>query len=449
MSNYPEDQQESMENEHLEEEFISNQEVDEELLIDDGDNDGDIPVEDDDDEYDNDQVDGELDNGANGADGGEGEETLEIDMSNNSMAYFDKHTDSVFTVFTHPTLPLVCSGGGDNTAFLWTSHSQPPKFAGSIAHSESVIGGGFTSDGQFLVTGDMNGQVLVQKSANGGAKWKESARLQEVEEVVWIKVHPTVPGVFAFGSTDGSVWCYQIDSQTGQLEQIMSQFVHQSDCTMGEFINIEQGDSNLSLVTCSIDGTIIGWSCYTSQMLFKVSKSDVKGIEAPWVSLSIAPISMTKNTPVIACGANNGILAIINCNNGAVLQLSTVIELKEDQEEMDASIESIAWSPKLSLMAIGLVCGEVLLYDTLTWRVRHKFVLPDSITKLQFDGPTGYTLIVASIDGKVYIFDARTGSEIHKCVGHNMGVLDFALIENGKKLITAGDEGVSLIFQLP
>ncbi|SCV04364.1 LAME_0H17854g1_1 [Lachancea meyersii CBS 8951] len=441
MSEYPEDNQQFMDGQNPEEEFISNQEVDEEVLLDDNDKDGDIPVDDEDDEQD-----GEVNDDENL---GDDDETLEIDMSNNSMAYFDKHTDSVFTVFTHPTLPLVCSGGGDNLAYLWTSHSQPPKFAGSITHTESVIGGGFTADGQFLVTADMNGQILVQKAANGGAKWKECAKLQEVEEVVWIKIHPTVSGVFAFGSTDGSVWCYQIDSKTGELEQIMSQFVHQADSTMGEFINVEQGDSNLSLVTCSIDGTIIGWSCYTGQQLFKVSRSEIKGIEAPWVSLSIAPLSMTKNTPVIACGANNGVLAIINCNNGAVLQLSTVVELKEDQEEMDASIESIAWSPKLSLMAIGLVCGEVLLYDTLTWRVRHKFVLPDSATKLQFDGPTGYTLIVACIDGKVYLFDARTGSELHKCVGHNMGVLDFALIENGRKLITAGDEGVSLIFQLP
>ncbi|SCU97690.1 LADA_0H07690g1_1 [Lachancea dasiensis] len=442
MSEYPEDHQQTMDGEAPSEEFISNQEVEQEVWVDENDQDGDFPVEEDDED-----VDGNVEENMEGEDGGE--ESLEIDMSNNSMAYFDKHTDSVFTVFTHPTLPLVCSGGGDNTAYLWTSHSQPPKLAGSISHSESVIGGGFTPDGKFLVTADMNGQILVHKAASGGAKWKECAKLQEVDEVVWIKVHPTVTGVFAYGSTDGSSWCYQIDSQSGELEQIMSQFAHQADCTMGEFINIEQGDANLCLVTCSIDGTIIGWNCYANQQIFKVSKSEIKGIEAPWVSLSIAPISMTKNTPVIACGANNGVLAIINCNNGAVLQLSTVIELKEDQEEMDASIESIAWSPKLSLMAIGLVCGDILLYDTLTWRVRHKFVLPDSVTKLQFDGPTGYTLTVACIDGKVYLFDARTGSELHKCVGHNMGILDFALIDNNKKLITAGDEGVSLIFQLP
>lgn len=312
-----------------------------------------------------------------------------------------------------------------------------------------MIGGGFTPDGQFLITADMNGQILVHKASNGGAKWKKCAELQEVQEVVWIKVHPTVSGVFAFGSTDGSVWCYQVDSQSGELEQIMSQFVHQSDCTMGEFINVEQGDANLSLVTCSLDSTIIGWSCYTNQQIFKVTSSEIRGYEAPWVSLAKAPVSMTKNTPVVACGANNGTMAILNCSNGAVLQLSIVIELQADQDELDASIESIAWSEKLPLMAVGLVSGEVLLYDALTWRIRRKFVLPDSVTKLQFEDSAATTLLASCINGKVYQYDARTGSEKFVCVGHNMGVLDFVLIENGKKLITAGDEGVSLVYQLP
>ena len=48
------------------------------------------------------------------------EEDLEVDMSNNSLTYFDKHTDSVFAIGHHPSLPLVCTGGGDNLAHLWT-----------------------------------------------------------------------------------------------------------------------------------------------------------------------------------------------------------------------------------------------------------------------------------------------------------------------------------------
>lgn len=375
------------------------------------------------------------------------EEHVEIDMSNNSITYFDKHTDSVFCVMHHPTLPLVCTGGADNMAHLWTSHSQPPKFAGSLKHTESVIGGGFTPDGNFLITGDMNGQILIHKSRKNGSLWNKCGELREVDEVIWLKVHPTISGIFSFGGTDGSVWCYQINND-GSLEQIMSGFVHQQDCTMGEFINVEEGNNNLTLVTCSVDNSIVGWNCYQGTPYFKISSSDLKGLDPHWISLSKAPIELTNGTPIISCGSNNGILVIINGSNGAVLHLTNVIELQSGQEELDGSIESISWSNKLPMMAIGLVSGNVLLYDTMTWRVRHKFVLEDSVTKLLFDEITGFNFFVSCINGKIYEFDSRTGKEIYVCVGHNMGVLDFIVI-NGKKLITAGDEGVSLVFQLP
>ncbi|QEU60977.1 Sqt1 [Kluyveromyces lactis] len=417
-----------------EEEFIADEEVGEEVVLDNVE-----PSENIGDDDDNDEEMGGLD----------GAETLEIDMSNNSSGFFDKHTDSIFCIAHHPTLPLVMTGGADNVANLWTSHSKPPKFAGSLEHTESVISGGFTPDGKFLITADMNGKVFIHKSVKGGAQWKRCSELEEVEEVVWLKVHPTVSGVFAFGGVDGSVWCYQLNNVDGSLSQIMSGFSHQQDCTMGEFINVEEGENNLTLVTCSLDSSIVAWNCYMGQPLFKITQADIKGLEAPWVSLSGAPASLTNNTAVIAAGSNNGLLAIINCSNGSVLHLTTVIELKPEQDELDASIESIAWSSKLPLMAIGLVCGDVLLYDTKTWRVRHKFQLEDSATKLQFDTINGHNLIASCINGKVYIFDARTGQEVHVCVGHNMGVLDFVVIENGSKLITAGDEGVSLIFDLP
>lgn len=190
--------------------------------------------------------------------------------------------------------------------------------------------------------------------------------------------------------------------------------------------------------------------------MFKITQAEIKGLNAPWISLSLAPTTLTKgNSGVVACGSNNGLLAVINCNsNGAVLQLSTVIELKPEQDELDASIESISWSSKFSLMAIGLVCGEILLYDTSSWRVRHKFILNDSVTKLVFDNDD---LFVSSINGKVYQFNARTGQEKFACVGHGMGVLDFIVLhpaadagaEQKRKIITAGDEGVSLVFEVP
>ena len=420
------------------EEFISTDEVDQEVVqVDDGQQPEDDPAMEDD------------------VPMGEGEgETIEIDMSNNSVSYFDKHTDSVFTLAHHPTLPLVVSGGADNVANLWTSHSHPPKMAGNItAHTESVICSSFTCDGKFLVTADMNGKILVHAGLKGGAQWKLVSELNEVQEVVWLKAHPVVPSIFAFGAIDGSVWCYQISEQDGSLEQLMSGFAHTQDCTMGEFINLDKGDAAIELVTASLDSSIIGWNAYTGQQLFKIAQADIKGLEAPWVSLAVAPAALTKgNYGVVAAGSNNGVLAIINANNnGAVLHIETVVELKSEQEELDASIESVCWSQKYPLMAVGLVGGQILLYDTNTWRVRRQFVLEDSITKLVFDNDD---IFASCINGKVYQYDAKTGAEKFICVGHNMGVMDFIIVHpkdasQPRKVITAGDEGVSLVFDVP
>lgn len=368
-----------------------------------------------------------------------GEEKLEIDMSNNSWGYFDKHEDSVFTVFSHPKLPLVVSGGGDNIVYLWTSHSQPPKFVQQIkGHKESIITGGFTGDGEFLITGDMAGTILIHQSTKKGQVWKLFGELQEIEEIVWISVHPNQP-VFAFGGADGSVWVYQI---TPNVEQIMSGFAHQSESTGGVFVNTDDLDS-LHLVTISTDGSIVGWNGFTGQAEFKLAESDFKGQQLPWIT-----ISPQGDSNILAIGSNEGTLAIVNITNGTVLTTFRVAELKENQEELDASIETVTWSDTLPLLALGLVSGAVILFDAKTWRERHSIVLDDAVTKLQFVPGTPY-LIGSSMNGKIYKWDARTGQEIFAGVGHNMGILDFSAVENGTKLITAGDEGVSLLFVTP
>ncbi|CDR39312.1 CYFA0S03e02080g1_1 [Cyberlindnera fabianii] len=368
---------------------------------------------------------------------GEDEEKIEIDMSNNSWTYFDKHEDSVFTVFHHPKLPLACTGGGDNTAYLWTTHSQPPKLAQQLkGHKESVITGGFTGDGEFLITGDMAGKIIVHQARKGGQVWKVYAELEEIEEIVWITVHPSQP-VFAFGGADGSVWVYQI---TPDLEQIMSGFSHQSETTAGTFVNTDDLDS-LTLVTISTDGSIVGWNAYTATPYFKLTEADFKGLVIPWVSMGLQGKSS-----VLAVGSNQGTIAIVNISNGTVLTTFKVIELKEDQDELDGSVESISFSDTLPLMALGMVSGAVLLFDAKSWRERHSIAIDDAVTKVAFVPGTPY-LVGSSMNGKIYKWDARTGAETFVGVGHNMGVLDFTFTEQGNKLITAGDEGVALIYK--
>lgn len=366
------------------------------------------------------------------------EDAIEIDLANNSWTYFDQHKDSVFMIVKHPSLPMVVTGGGDNTAYLWTTHTQPPRFVGELAgHKESVVAGGFTGDGKFVITGDMNGCIQVHKAAKGGQKWTRFGDLDEVDEVLWVAVHPSMP-YFAFGAPDGSMWVYQIDEAGKALEQIMSGFSHTLECNGGMFVDTGSADE-LVLLTISEDGSVVCWNAFAGTPKYKLQPhDDFKGVESPWVS-----IKAHKN--VFAVGARDGQLAIVNLDTGRIVHHVKTIENVDDIAEL--SVEALAWceAAAVNLLAVGLVSGDVLLFDSLLWKLRRTLRVDDAITKLEFVGQTP-VLVGSSMNGKIYKWDARTGEELFVGVGHNMGVLDFAVLEDGAKLVTAGDEGVLLVF---
>lgn len=364
-------------------------------------------------------------------------DSIEIDLSNNSESYFDTHKDSIFTIATHPKLPIAVSGGGDNTAYLWTTHSSPAKLIGELTgHGESVTSSGFTNDGQYVITADMTGKVLIHKATKRGQVWVPHGKVEDVEEVNWIKVHPN-QNVFAVGALDGSVWVYQIEPE---ISLIFSGFSHSMECTTGEFINVDNLDE-LKLITCSEDGSIIGWNCYTQQTMYKIEKPELKGLSPPWVSLGL-----NSSTVIASFGSRDSQVVIVNTETGNVLTMFKAFELKDGEDIYDASIESISWCDSLSLMALGLVSGDIFIFDTKTWRVRRSLKCGDAVTKLEFLKDTPY-IYASSMEGKVHKWDARTGEVLDTFVGHHMGVLDFAFDCTGSRVITAGDEGVSLVFK--
>ncbi|GMM34431.1 Sqt1 protein [Saccharomycopsis crataegensis] len=377
------------------------------------------PQNDDDDDYDDDN------------------DVIEIDMSNNSWTYFDDHKDSIFKIAGHPKLPVVVTGGGDNVAYIWTTHLQPPKIISTITgHTESVIAGGFTNDGDYVITGDMTGKVIIYKSFKKGQLWKLHGEVETVEEITWIDIHPTQP-VFAFGATDGSVWVYQISPE---ITQIMSGFSHSTECTSGKFVNTGDMD-NLQLLTCSEDSSIIQWNCFANEQTFKFQSTDYKGEVPPWVSIAVE-----NDLNIAALGSRDGSLFVYNTKSGNIIDFFKAIELKEDQDIFDASIEALSWCAGLSILAVGLVSGDLFFFDAKTWKLRRSIKFSDAITKVEFVNK-GHILIVSCLNGKIYKLDVREGKELFIGTGHNMGVLDFVVQDNGNKLITAGDEGVSLIFK--
>jgi WD40 repeat protein len=164
-------------------------------------------------------------------DGGfEGEEQGEIVWEDNSIQQFSGHEGPVYTVSAHPSAPLAVSGGGDDSGFIWdlTDGGIVVKLTG---HIDSVSAVGFSSDGEMVATGGMDGRVRVWRRVGKEdyKTWEFLTELQGPDEVIvrspivsrfasteancrgplqWLRWHPKGPVLLA-GSNDSTVWLWQ------------------------------------------------------------------------------------------------------------------------------------------------------------------------------------------------------------------------------------------------
>ncbi len=100
------------------------------------------------------------------------------EITDNSVACFRGHSDCVYSVCIHPTIPgLVLTGAGDDRAQLWrysVEGTAPGELGVGIdrctpllGHTDSVTSVGFNFDGTLALTGALDGAVKVWNVADG------------------------------------------------------------------------------------------------------------------------------------------------------------------------------------------------------------------------------------------------------------------------------------------
>lgn len=136
-----------------------------------------------------------------------------------------------------PNPPLAVTGGQDDVAFVfcplppsqegaWTRETYAPvRLTG---HTDSVVCASFSSDGDFVATGGLDGRVRVWrrvKSRRGTTYedsdpeawrfWEFITSLEAGGDVHWLQWHPKGP-VLAAGCEDASVWLWNREYQPKQ-----------------------------------------------------------------------------------------------------------------------------------------------------------------------------------------------------------------------------------------
>jgi ribosome assembly protein SQT1 len=164
-------------------------EPEEEFYIDEGDV---LELDDDNDQV-MDEDDDELGDLPAHADGEEGEEDNVV-YEDNSVQHFPAHAGSVFCVAAHPTAPLAASGGEDDLGYLWDVESGT-QLARLSGHSDSVTSIAFSTDGEMVATGGMDGKIRIWRRV-GTTDWKKWEFLTELQGPDEVMVGDLIHGLY-------------------------------------------------------------------------------------------------------------------------------------------------------------------------------------------------------------------------------------------------------------
>lgn len=374
-------------------------------------------------------------------------------------------------------------------------------------HTDSVNGVLFTLPrGNIAVTAGLDGKLRawgdVSPHKNGTA-YKFFAETQEVEEINWMVNCPSPEheNTIALGANDGSVWVYTIDPRDSgsPLSIVQAYYLHTAACTAGAWT-----PDGKMLATVSEDGSLYVYDVFgdaaaagvtsaggAGQSIIGLTQEDQRfAVEGGLYSVAIPP-----SGAFVAVGGAEGNIRIVGLPrigqeganatsgargggaknkagggkkaggpSGASSAVGQAGQLLASLQAQSDGVETLAFSqPPLNLLAAGSVDGSIALFDT-----AHRFALRRhikeaheefAIVKIEFVNSQqgGYVLTSAGMDGAVRRWDTRGGTAAsgqgflrewrgHRGEGEGGGVLGFVQGGGGSRIVTAGDDGVSLVF---
>lgn len=364
----------------------------------------------------------------------------EIVWEDNSIQQFTSHGGPVYAIAVHPTAPVAASGGGDDFGYIWdpTDGETIVKLTG---HSDSVTAIAFSSDGEMVSTGGMDGRVRVWRrvGTDDYRAWEFLNELQGPDEVMWLRWHPKGTVLLA-GSNDSTVWLWQLPS--GNTMQVFAGHTGPVQC--GDFT-----PDGKHIITACDNNTLIYWDPRSPTPLFKLTRQDARFDLGGITSLAVNPAST-----VAVVGGANGSVRVVSLSKGEVLSALGGHTEENSVEAIvfvnivgaaDGSSASVG-SAGAGTVVTGATDGKVCIWDLSTYRLRTTLEHKDAVTSLLVHPTKPHLVISSSADHTLRTWDARAGALVREHKGHQELINGAALGSNGEIVVSAGDDGVCLVF---
>mmetsp|Transcript_3713 Transcript_3713/g.10985 ORF Transcript_3713/g.10985 Transcript_3713/m.10985 type:complete len:510 (+) Transcript_3713:205-1734(+) len=372
--------------------------------------------------------------------------------SDDSVKKLEGHVDAVYCVATS-IKGDVMTGGGDDRAWLYRGalladgEPAPPPVC-LEGHADSVTACGFSHAAAFAATGGYDGTVRLWDVATGAL----ARTLEGPGDVEWLDWHPKGDVILA-GACDGTIWMWLATS--GACMRVFAG--HDGAVLCGGFTS-----DGKRIVTGSADGSVRVWAPKKGACghCFAPHPGGPPPAKATVMTQgAVACLAFHPTEPdLVLAGAEDGCAVVLHCKAKKIIaRLEHAATSDADDAEPAASVVAVGFAANPDRWAAtGAVDGGLKIWEFRADepRCRAELAHGAAVVALEWH-PRQPTVVSASADLKVRVWDARSGAAVAEYAGATDVPLCMtcAFAPAGGPsdgfVVTGGDDKVARVFSLP
>ena len=305
--------------------------------------------------------------------------------------------------------PRLVTGGQDGSVRIWDAETGQ-QLLNPPAHQEPVNSVDWSPDGTMIASGSADNTVKIWNADTGSQRFTLEGHAEDVTNVSWS------PNGESFVSSGWSVLVWNIEGQFPLYESL-----RHSD----QIESLAWSPDSQQLISASADNSM--------KLLIVQSADSSVAVEAQETTVYGVSWSPDGETIVQSAGKN---IQVRNSDMG----------IQNSVGEHKANTTHFEWLEDGSRLISVSSDGELILWDTSTWKPLQKNSEHTGEKTSAAISPDGSKVASGSVDGIVRIWEAATGIQLEVIEAHEGSVNDIAWSTDGTEIATVGEDGVGRIW---